>query len=155
MSANSRVLVLFFLGALSQAGCSDKVPAPREPLLRDGEELSRSAPDVRARSSRTWYVEKTPALGAYLIELDGLSPLERRRSALRIFVLSGDVRIRVGGRERLLGAGGYASIPPRMPYRLLREGRRSVRYMAFLAPDSVDRMVLEASDSFSRPAAAP
>lgn len=159
MNAKSRVLavgrVLSLLGAMSHAGCSQKVPRPPEILLRTEAELARSVPDAQGRSSRTWYVEKTPSLGAYLVELDGLSSLERRFGKLRLFVLSGRVRLRAGGEERVLGAGGYAAIPPRMAYRLLREGRQRLRYMALLTPDSMERTVLEGMGPFPRPARSP
>jgi len=117
--------------------------------------MTKSFPDVQYRSVRTWYVEKAPALGAYLVELDGLWPLERRPSGLRIFVLSGDMRIRVGGTERVLGAGGYAAIPAGMSYRLLREGRREPRFLAFLSPDSMERVVLEGEGPLPRPDRSP
>lgn len=159
MNAKSRVLaagrVLSLLGALSHAGCSKKVPRPQDILLRTEAELARSVPDAQGRSSRTWYAEKTPVLGAYLVELDGLSSLERRLSRLRIFVLSGSMRLRAGGEERVLGAGGYAAIPPRMPYRLLREGRKRLRYLALLTPDSMERTVLEGAGPLPRPVRLP
>ncbi|MEK7232567.1 MAG: hypothetical protein AAB268_02030 [Elusimicrobiota bacterium] len=144
--------VLALLSAMAHAGCSTRTSGPQEFLLSTEAEMAERVPDAQSRSARTWYVEKTPTLGAYLVELDGLSPLERRPSGLRIFVLSGLMRLRVGGEERVLGAGGYASIPPRLPYRLLREGRRRPRYIVFLTPDSVERTVIEGAGPLPRPA---
>jgi glyoxylate utilization-related uncharacterized protein len=82
-------------------------------------------------------------LGVYGVELGGSIPLERSGSALRIIVLSGRIKLRIGGVERVLGTGGYAAVPPGMAYRLLREGKEASLCALFLTPDSRDYAVHE------------
>jgi quercetin dioxygenase-like cupin family protein len=139
--AGTPAVVPLFLGVVVLPACSP--PGPRRGLLFSGTELLARAPDARTGNARIWFVERSAALSVYLVELKGSQPLQRLGGELRLLVLSGRLRLRSGGEEKVLAAGGYASVPPRAPHRLLREGAEPLRYLAFLSPDSPHRKTIE------------
>jgi len=151
----SAAAALSLSGALLFGGCSDRRGGLQSATILTGEELAKRVPDVRSGSVKIWYADKSPAQGVYFVELEDSVPLQRLGGELRLLVLSGRMRIRVGAEEKVLGRGGYASIPARSPYRILREGREKLLYMAILRPDFPGRTALEGAGLLKRLARPP
>ena len=122
--------------ALCLFGCSPKAPGRSQVILLTLEQLSRRVPDGQTKNSRVWFVEKTQGVGVYYTELTGSVPLQARWNAtLRIFVLTGRMKIRAGPKEEIVGSGAYISIPPKVPYRILRIGPERLLYAVVVTPD--------------------
>ncbi|MBI5240638.1 MAG: cupin domain-containing protein [Elusimicrobia bacterium] len=142
--------LLLLIGAVLSPWDPWRAPAARDGLVLTPAETTAGIPDARSRNARIWVAERTPGLGAYFVELGGSVPLERLGGRLRIVVLSGRMRVRAGGRECVVGEGGYLGIPARLPHRILREGRERLLYAAFFSPDSPNRTMMEGTGLLRR-----
>ncbi len=99
-------------------------------------EITASPPELGAGNVRIWLLEKRPDLAVYYMEPENLVSLRSRpHASLRLLVLSGRMKIRVGAAEREdLGPGAYVSIPRKTPYRIIRQGREKLLLVAILTP---------------------
>lgn len=126
-------------------GCESKPPQP--PLSEAGgwERHMALPPHESWAHARVWYIERAPARGRYLVELDSRVPLGKHRNAdASILMLSGRIKARVAfEEERVIVAGDRLMVPRETNYRLLRVGPRPAVFIITLAPDIRRRRPIE------------
>ncbi len=111
-------------------------PAQQSPLLSTPQDLLGTLEDAIG-FGRSWILEHTPVWKAVLCRSEeGSLPLRvHSHAAVRILLVEGSVRARVGAAERILGPGSLLSVPPRTPYRLRRAAHGPVTAVFFYSPD--------------------
>ena len=143
-SAAALALLIAACMIVSQ-GCRRRGLEENAPMMLSRDEISRRDPDAElAGCWKAWIVERSPRLGVYYIEMITHSPLEFSRHAdRRILVLAGAMKLRLNSREASFGPGSLALIPPRAPYRIVKQGREKLLFAMFLSPDDHHGSLLE------------
>lgn len=129
------VLAAGLLGA-----CSDSRPA-EDGVMASWKEVARRPAALELPGPvKVWAVERSPRLGVYyvLCAAPVLDPNRQARSALRIALLKGRARLRVGGVARESGPGAYAVVPAGTVWSVERLGREPAVLAVFAAPDAED-----------------
>ena len=95
-------------------------------------------------------VESAPDPGA-----PGLPLHRHRRSDEALYVLEGDVTVRVGGRRWSLAAGSFVCIPRGTAHRFWNPGPGPARVLIIFAPAGVERFLEETAAAFAASAGQP
>jgi hypothetical protein len=89
---------------------------------------------------KVWAAERSPRLGVYYVFCAApvLGPNRQARSALRIALLKGRARLKVGDAARESGPGAYAVAPAGTVWSVERLGRDPAVLAVFAAPDAAN-----------------
>lgn len=124
------------LALLLLSACSDAKRAAEDPVLRSFDEIVGRPPDFKTPNINMWIVESSPRAGIFYVEPTNLMSLRFQPvSNLKLVVLKGRMKVRVGAQERILETGAYVSIPPSTTYRFSKVGGQRAIYAAILSPD--------------------
>ena len=114
----SIVAGLALAGVAAAQTLSSGQPVAEGTMVRR-EELMGRQPNVETTAARTWVVEKTPEVGALLIEVVGTLPLHYHPDgAHRLYLIEGELKVRVGTRELTMRPGDYLSIPRNVRHKI-------------------------------------
>lgn len=131
----SLVLAAGLLGA-----CSDARPGEGG-VMASWEEVAQGPAALELPGPvKVWAAERSPRLGVYyvLCAAPVLGPNRQARSALRIVLLKGRARLRVGDVARESGPGAYAVAPAAAVWSVERLDREPAVLAVFAAPDVAD-----------------
>lgn len=145
MKTGPAVIASLVFGAVSFAAWIRepvRVPMPR--AWECGEILGRLPGALNARNEKIWIVERSPDIAVYYVELMRKSPLAfHNQATVRVFVLSGRMKLRMSFEEKMLGPGSFAVIPLETMHRITRAGREKLIYAAIYTPDVRSRSLFE------------
>jgi len=113
-------------------------------VLERGEILGHLPEALNRGNEKIWIVDRAPDIGVYYVEPIHKSPLAfHNQATVRMFVLSGRMKLRLNFDEKVLGPGSFAVIPIETMHRITRVGHEKLICAAIYTPDDRSRSFFE------------
>lgn len=135
----ARLALALAAGWLCACSGSDSRPREDGVMLSLEEVLARPPARELPGAVKVWAAEKGADLGVYyvLCAAPRVGQAGQARAALRIVLLEGQARLRVGEVVKESGPGAYAVAPPGAAWNLERLGKDPLVFSLLVSPDAV------------------